>query len=39
VEAALAHGWRDHPSEIERAWPPDDDTQRVVVHRFTIAEA
>ncbi|HEY8326805.1 MAG TPA: hypothetical protein VIG77_20100 [Ktedonobacterales bacterium] len=39
VEAALARGWRDHPSESERAWPPDDDTQRVVVHRFAMPAA
>ncbi|MGH2504867.1 MAG: class I SAM-dependent methyltransferase [Ktedonobacterales bacterium] len=36
VEAALARGWRDHPSEIERAWPPDDDMRRVVIHRFSL---
>ncbi|HEX2350571.1 MAG TPA: methyltransferase [Ktedonobacterales bacterium] len=36
VEAALARGWRDHPSATERAWPPDGDTRRVMVHRFTV---
>lgn len=36
VEAALASGWRDHPSVSEHAWPPDGDTRRVVTHRFTM---
>lgn len=36
VAEALACGWRDHPSAVERAWPPDGDTRRIVVHRFTL---
>lgn len=39
VEAALARGWRDQPSAAERAWPPDDDVRRIVVHRFSLPEA
>lgn len=36
VEAALERGWRDAASVSERAWPPDGDVTRVVVHRFTL---
>ena len=36
VAAAHAAGWRDDPSVYERAWPPDGDTVRVVVHRFAL---
>ena len=36
VEAALERGWRDRSSVSERAWPPDDDVTRVIVHRFTL---
>lgn len=36
VAAALGRGWRDSSSVAERAWPPDDDVTRVVVHRFTL---
>lgn len=36
VEAALARGWRDTSSVSERAWPPDGDVTRVVIHRFTL---
>ncbi len=38
VEAALARGWRDQPTTAERAWPPDGDVTRVVVHRFTLPD-
>lgn len=36
VETALAHGWRDTPSVSERAWPPDGDVIRIVIHRFEL---
>lgn len=36
VAAALARGWRDTVSAAERAWPPDADVRRVVIHRFTM---
>jgi hypothetical protein len=36
VAAALARGWRDQPSVAERAWPPDDEVTRVIIHRFTL---
>ncbi len=36
VATALARGWRDQPGVAERAWPPDGDVTRVVVHRFTL---
>lgn len=39
VEAARARGWRDDERVYERAWPPDGDVVRVVVHRFTGLEA
>lgn len=36
VAEALARGWHDAPSEIERAWPPDGDHKRIVIHRFIL---
>jgi predicted nicotinamide N-methyase len=39
IAAAYAAGWRDDPTVYERAWPPDGDTVRVVVHRFTLPGA
>ena len=36
VASALERGWHDTPSEIERAWPPDDEVKRVVIHRLTL---
>ena len=36
VEQALGRGWRDTPRVTERAWPPDGDVTRVVVHRFAL---
>ena len=38
VARARALGWRDSPSIVERAWPPDGDVTRVVVHRFSVAQ-
>ncbi|HZC08204.1 MAG TPA: hypothetical protein VE338_21385 [Ktedonobacterales bacterium] len=38
VEAALVRGWRDQPSVVERAWPPDGDVTGVTVHRFTLPD-
>ena len=35
VAAAREAGWRDEERVYERAWPPDDDVVRVVVHRLT----
>lgn len=35
VEAALARGWSHTAATYQRAWPPDGDTVRVSVHRFT----
>jgi predicted nicotinamide N-methyase len=37
--AAQAAGWHDDPTVYERAWPPDGDTVRVVVHRFCLPGA
>ena len=39
VEAALERGWRDQPSIVERAWPPDGDVTRVTIHRFSLPRA
>lgn len=39
VEAALQRGWRDQPSIVERAWPPDGDVTRVTIHRFSLPHA
>ena len=39
IAAAYAAGWRDDPTVYERAWPPDGDTVRVVVHRFALPGA
>lgn len=36
VAAALARGWKDEERVFEREWPPDEDTVRVSVHRFTL---
>ncbi len=36
VDAARMHGWHDDERIYERAWPPDGDTVRVAVHRFTL---
>ncbi len=36
VAEALARGWHDAPSEIERAWPPDGDMKRIVIHHLTL---
>ncbi len=36
VDAARRHGWHDDEHIYERAWPPDGDTVRVAVHRFTL---
>jgi hypothetical protein len=36
VAEALERGWHDAPVEIERAWPPDGDVKRIVIHRFTL---
>ena len=36
VTAAHAAGWCDDLTVYEHAWPPDGDTVRVVVHRFTF---
>ncbi|MDE3229191.1 MAG: hypothetical protein KGO05_04870 [Chloroflexota bacterium] len=36
VAAALERGWRDSPTACERAWPPDGDVTRVVIHRFKL---
>ena len=38
VAAARAAGWRDAPTVYERAWPPDGDAARVVVHRYTLPD-
>ncbi len=35
VDMARARGWREDERVHERAWPPDGDVVRVVVHRFT----
>ncbi|HEU0028442.1 MAG TPA: hypothetical protein VFQ25_15120 [Ktedonobacterales bacterium] len=35
VEAALARGWPHTTTTYQRPWPPDGDTVRVSVHRFT----
>lgn len=39
VDAACLHGWHDDERIYERAWPPDNDTVRVAVHRFTLPYA
>jgi predicted nicotinamide N-methyase len=36
VAEACARGWHDEEAIYERAWPPDGDRVRVVVHRFTL---
>lgn len=36
VAEAQGRGWHDAPSEIERAWPPDDEVKRIVTHRLTL---
>jgi predicted nicotinamide N-methyase len=36
VEAALAHAWPHTGAIYQRPWPPDGDTVRVSVHRFTL---
>ena len=36
VAAAQMRGWQDDEHIYERAWPPDGDTVRVAVHRFTL---
>lgn len=36
VAAACMRGWQDDAHSYGRSWPPDGDTVRVTVHRFTV---
>lgn len=36
VAAAHAAGWHDEPAVYAREWPPDGDSARVTVHRYTL---